>query len=488
MTESTKSHDKNYYDLLGLKINSSFEDIGSAYRKLAIKWHPDKHKNNKEIAIKKFCEITTAYKTLSDPVSRKLYDSTGTMNLGKSIDPYDIFKEVFEEDDTIPNIVVYIEADIEQLYTGFTEAITFTRYSKCDTCDSTGTVDRKQHDCSKCKGKGILLESIKGGKIGYMINERKCDFCEGNGIELNIKLCKDCNGSKYIQETIECDVDVPSGAYTNYFIKLENEGNFIPKEDRKTKQNRSDVLAVIKEKIESPNKYKRGVFINEINRINMADIMMTKNISFADAIGGIKQEITFLGGETIVIDIEDLIQNGDMYVLEGCGMALVPEELTNNVNVLRGDLFIQFKIDKPEISQGQRRKIWQILTGKSYIEDCDYDECDDIIKQPITIDQYIYNYKTKKSDNEISDNERSDNERSDNKRSDNERSDNQKSDNQKSDDERSDNENSDNEKLYIKPMTYKTITTRDKIEIVNSGKPTNIAKRAIKPKLFRKNR
>ena len=157
MTASNISNcDKNYYELLGIKNNSSHSDICSAYRKLAIKWHPDKHKVNKDNAVKKFCEITKAYKTLSDQSSRKLYDNAGNVDLGTSIDPYEIFKEVFEQNNTVPDIVIYVEADIERLYTGFTEPISFSRISKCDTCNSTGTRDCKQHDCPKCTGKGIL--------------------------------------------------------------------------------------------------------------------------------------------------------------------------------------------------------------------------------------------------------------------------------------------------------------------------------------------
>lgn len=391
----SKSKDKNYYEILGLNDDCTQDDINAAYRKLAIKWHPDKHKNDKDEASKRFCEITNAYKILSDVETRKNYDKSGTGVSGTLIDPYEIFKEVFKsEDDDIPNIIVQIEANIEQLYTGFTEGVKFARYSKCDICNSTGTKKGEKCDCKKCKGKGIIIENVKGGNMGYMINEKQCEDCKGNGIDPSVKLCKNCKGMKYIQETIECDVDVPPGAYDNYYITLESEGNYIPKEDRKTKKLRTDVLIVIKEKTDPNSKFRRGMFINEINRINLADVLMNVTVPFIEAFIGIKKEFNYLGEQKIAIEIDEIIQNGDIHVIEGKGMPLVPEELNkvqnNKAGITHGDLFIQFKVEKPNLSKTDRNRIWQIVTKTAYPK---YSENDDV-DSSISIEEYIEKYKS----------------------------------------------------------------------------------------------
>jgi molecular chaperone DnaJ len=405
--KSNKKINDDYYSILEIDKSCKKSDIDTAYRRLAIRWHPDKNKDNRELAEKKFREITKAYQVLSDVDARTAYDKTGNAsNSVNIIDPYELFKGMFDnEDNQIPDVVLSVTADIEKLYTGFTESINFTRFSVCEKCDGTGTKSKKISDCQNCSGRGVLMETVTGGKVGYMINEKKCDECEGNGIDPGAKLCKECSGNKYVKEDIECDVDVPPGAYDNYYIKLENEGNYIPpdekrsKKDRKTKRDRTDVIVVIKEKIDKKSNIHRGMFIQEIGRINLADVLMTVPVTFAESIAGIKKEIDYLGGRTIGIEINDIVQNGDIKVIEDSGMPLVPEELEkltgrNKTDIKkRGDLFIMFKVEKPELNSQQRRRLWQIITDTAYPEDTEIDN--DIMRKTIDFRDYVDNEKKK---------------------------------------------------------------------------------------------
>lgn len=409
---------ENYYTLLELDHKCTKSDIDNAYRRLAVRWHPDKNKDNKENAEKKFREISKAYQVLSDDTARSNYDKHGVTTTGNNdnlIDPYEMFKGIFEtEDNQIPDVIIKIEADITQLYTGFTETVKFTRFSPCNKCDSTGAQNRKSADCTYCAGRGILLETIEGGKMGFVINEKSCEVCEGRGIDPDVKLCKKCSGVKYIKDEIECEVDVPPGAYDNYYIKLKEEGNYIPLEDRKTdKANkiRTDVIVVIKEKNSSSSDkgkgkgkesvFRRGMFIQEINRINLADILMTVNISFGESIVGVKKEIDFLAGEIIGIDIDEIIHNGDIHVIKGMGMPLVPEELEKVKMVTskitsksvkpqtRGDLFLHFKVEKPVLSKQKRNRLWQVITDTPYPDEVDIDD----IYSTQPLDSYINDHK-----------------------------------------------------------------------------------------------
>lgn len=388
----------DYYSILELDRNCTMAEIDSAYRRMAVRWHPDKNKDNKELAEKKFREISHAYQLLSNEDSREAYDKSGSSTSTNLFDPYLIFKNMFEEDNAIPNVFVKIEAGIDRLYTGFTETIKYTRYNQCSSCNATGTRNGEEAICGNCKGLGVLMGTIKGGKMGYMIDESQCFECDGKGIDSCAKLCKKCNGDKYKQEEIRCDVHIPPGAYDNYHIKLEAEGNFIPKNERKGKTARTDVIVVIKEKIDPDCVFKRGMFIRELNRINLADILMPVDITFEESIVGVKKEIEYINGESVCIDIDDIVQNGDVYVIKNKGMNVVSNEATKS-ETRKGDLFLHFRVSKPNLNQTKRNRIWQIITDTAYPDIDDFDTED--LSETIPLDTYISENKTEtKSDSE----------------------------------------------------------------------------------------
>lgn len=386
---------ENYYSILELNSSCSVDDIKSAYRKLAIKWHPDKNKSmdKKEIE-NKFKNITKAYQVLSDIEARKKYDEFGvTDNTDNLIDPYLLFSNVFDNDDNdIPDVIVYIESDINKLYNGYTENVSYIRYSQCSKCNCTGTYEKINGDCKNCSGKGILMEKVKGGKMGYMFNEKKCNICNGFGMDPEIKKCKKCDGNKYIKENIECSIDIPAGAYDGYYIMFENEGNYIPLNDRRNNNDRSNVKFVIKENI-LLNNISRGVFIKELKHMDRSDILLDVNISFAESLSGIKKEIEYLCNEKICIETDEIIQNNDIFVIKNKGMCYVPEENKENK---RGNLFIRFRVSKPELTNKQRKKLWQILTETPYQI---YNDISDTIKLQ-SIDNYIKEYKIELSSSE----------------------------------------------------------------------------------------
>ena len=454
------SNEKNYYEHLGLKKDCTKDDIKDAYRILILKWHPDKNKNNKEVATKKFMEISKAYKVLSDEDSRKKYDKYGISikENDNIIDPYEIFNKVFENDNDIPDVMVQIKTTIHELYEGFTRSVEYIRYSQCKKCKSTGTYDKSNGDCIDCKGRGIILETLKGGKMGYIMNEKKCASCNGSGMNPEIKKCKKCSGNKYVQETVMYDLDVPSGAYNGYCITLENEGNYIPinerdnkhynehdnkhynehdnkhynehdnkhynehdnkhynehdnkhdneydnkhynehdnkhdnkhdsEHDKYSKNERTDVKFVIIE--EQDEKIRRGVFIQELKRINQCDVMIDIEINFSESINGIKKKVKYLIDQYIEIAIDEVIQNNDIYVIKNMGMPMlldknINEDIDEDFATCNGDLFIRFKIKKPILDKKQKKKIWQIITDTSYQE---YDEVNNPTI-PIFLDQYI---------------------------------------------------------------------------------------------------
>lgn len=379
----------NYYNILELDKNCSIHQIKENYKRLALKWHPDKNNSNRKEAENKFRVISKAYQILSNQESREKYDKFGitSSNTDNILDPSIAFQSLFEEED-IPNVIVRIEADINDLYHGFTEQVEYTRFSECIKCNATGTQNKKDGNCKKCSGKGILMETIKGGKIGYMFNESKCETCDGSGLSPDIPKCKKCSGNKYIKETIECDVDIPAGAYTNYFIKLENEGNYIPLEDRKDKnKDRTDVLFIIKDVTPKNNNIKRGMQIDEIKRTSMAhimaDMMIDVSISFEESICGIKKEIAYITDKKIGIETDEIILHNNIYVIENHGMPIIIEEVKDDKKY--GDLFIRFRVDKPKLNEKQKKRLWQIITDTPYQV---FDDIDNV-KEIKEFDLYI---------------------------------------------------------------------------------------------------
>ena len=366
----------DYYSVLEVEKSCTQEEIISSYKKKVLQYHPDKNKDNKELASINFKKIVQAYQILSDPIKRKNYDNKNSIDFQEIID--DILNK---ENDEIPNVIIELEVSINELYTGVIKEIKFSRYSPCNKCDGKGTKSKKNIYCSSCNGKGVFLNTSNGGKLNFILNEEQCNICEGSGLNPDIKKCSSCNGNKYIKEEIICDVDVPIGSYNNYSIKLENEGNYIPDDERKNNNERTDVIVIIKE-INNIQNIKRGMYIKELNRINKSDLLIEIPITFEESICGFKKNIELINNNFIGIEFNNIILNGDIYVIKNCGFPIIEKKDEF------GDLFICFSIIKPNLTIQQRKKIWQILTSTSYQE---FDEINNI-KNLIPLNTYIKDY------------------------------------------------------------------------------------------------
>lgn len=324
----------DYYRILDVDKSCSLKDIDISYKKLVLLWHPDK--NKQENAIIKFREIMEAYRILSNPETRKKYDNENI------------------QEQQIPDVIIKIKATLKQLYTGFVETVSFDRFSECNKCEATGTKDKTNVECVNCKGVGLILEVIN-----LKVNEIDCYVCSGSGINPTLNLCTICDGHKFIKETVECEIDIVAGAYDNYIIRSENEGNIIPVNERIHNKIRTDLIVVIEEI--KDDIYKRGVFIQELKKLSYADLLMTINISFAESIIGFQKELIFIDDTKFGIKIDTITQTGDMHIIKYAGMPNVPEG-----NNTRGDLFIRIIVNKPNLTKQKINKIYQIITDKPY--------------------------------------------------------------------------------------------------------------------------
>ena len=390
MTDSTL----NFYDVLSLKKTATFDEIKKAYHILVLKWHPDRNKDNHEEAKKKFKEIHEAYKILSNPELREKYDNMDENNHDKNklinhegnmIDPSTILDEAMKDEDSeIPPVMTSINAKMHELHVGFTDEISFERFSKCGKCSGHGTKNGKDGKCRNCEGIGIIMKTVEGGKVGYMINENVCNLCEGNGIDPGVKKCSKCKGIKYVKETISTTIQVPAGAYDGYGVIIKEKGNYIPNEDRNginSKKKRTDVICIIKE--DKHDLFERGIFDHKNKNIDYSSILINITIDFFDSLVGYKGKLKNFDDSIINVSIDDIIQNGDIYMLENLGI--------NKINKNeRGNILLKFDVNKPQLDKKKRIKLYEKITGKKYVEkskkyiiakkyinDNNYDEDDD---------------------------------------------------------------------------------------------------------------
>lgn len=365
----------NYYDILEIPKTADENEIKTAYRKLAKKWHPDKNLNNTEEATAKFKEISIAYEVLSNPEKKKIYDEGGLDALQESenatggVDPNEIFKEFLKkmggmggmmddffgrENDTggIPDLELGLEISLSDAYNGSTIKTEIKRGSLCDKCDGTGAKDKKSDiKCKQCKGMGQILKQVRQGHVVQMI-QMPCNMCRGSGIDKDVEKCKKCDGNSVIEETIEIEVKIPKGSHQNIQygdretrISMQGQGNEIPKEFIKDKGNkkktRTDLIFVI-QNVKEHDVFERNFLIRGKNKIDSSDLKITLKITLAESFAGIYKEIQHLDGHYVRIYLNHPIRHGDIFVIKGQGMPVYGKE--NKF----GDLVVYFEVEHPK--------------------------------------------------------------------------------------------------------------------------------------------
>ena len=200
------------YETLNIKTNASDDEIRRAYKKLAIKYHPDKNKDAS--AEDMFKKISYAYEILSNAEKKQIYDQFGEEGLKSGMaddfDPMTDFFRMHRETQQKPTAQMKHTISLEEYFMKKPITITIPRNLRCESCDATGFTDKTVHYCKTCNGRGLVVQTVRQGHIIHQM-QQVCGVCEGKKIDtrsVNLK-CQHCNMKGTIKTEEKIEVDLP---------------------------------------------------------------------------------------------------------------------------------------------------------------------------------------------------------------------------------------------------------------------------------------
>jgi DnaJ homolog subfamily A member 2 len=358
---------RTYYEILEVPKDASLADIKKSYRKLAMKWHPDKNPNNDE-ADKNFKSISEAYQVLSDPEKRKVYDQYGKDGLsggGPSMNADDLFKNLFDggffggrggfadlfggfggfsqgqqqqQQRKGTSIKYPLNVTLKELYNGNTRKLKITRKVICGVCNGSGLKPGKSEtSCETCKGRGSQVTVTRQGNC-IMQQQTICSSCRGVGKSVAPSdKCTACLGEKTIDEARILQVIIQPGMEIGERIILEGEANELP-----NCEEAGDVIIHLQLK-EEDSKWKN------IGK----DLIYTHDISLVEAVCGGDLYITHLDGRILHLDCDrsKVIQSGDIKKILNEGL---PDRGNPNK---KGDLYVRLNLRLPEKVTDEQRSV-----------------------------------------------------------------------------------------------------------------------------------
>ena len=349
---------KDYYEVLGVSRNSTEDEIKQSYRKLALKYHPDRNQGNPE-AEEKFKEASEAYSVLGNGEKRKIYDNYGFDGLnmgGRGFSTSSFFSDsIFSDFGDIlgdlfgfgnfsstrkneryrtrkgSDIGIEVDLTLEEAYKGIEKTVTVHREKNCDMCNGTGAEPGTNPDvCMQCGGTGSIRRSQ-----GFFSISTTCSMCNGSG-KIISHPCKKCKGNGRIEDIKDIKVTFPPGVDNGNRLRITGEG-----EEGFDGGRPGDLYIIIS--VKEDDKFKR-----EGN-----NLIYELNINFSQAALGDEVKIkTFYGTEKIKVPSET--QNEKIVKIKGKGF--------KNINGWgKGDLLVIIKVVTPTNISRREKEIYKEL-------------------------------------------------------------------------------------------------------------------------------
>ncbi|MBQ6400870.1 MAG: molecular chaperone DnaJ [Firmicutes bacterium] len=363
---------RDYYEVLGLKKGASEDEIKKSFRKLAMKYHPDKNPGDKE-AEEKFKEINEAYAVLSDPEQKQKYDQFGHAGVdpnsfagggfggfGGFEDIFDMFSGAFggggafggafggqARRSNAPrkgnDIQKSMTIDFTEAAFGCKKQIKLTKYVKCKTCGGTGAKPgTSKKTCPNCGGTGEVRTQQRT-PLGTFQSVSPCPNCNGTG-QINESPCTDCNGTGRVRDTVKLTVNIPAGVDNDSVIPIRGQG-----EPGINGGPDGDLYIVI------------NVRPHKIFERRGQDLWLEIPISFDQAA---------LGDDIVVPTLEEKVsykvpagtQPGTVFRLKGKGVKSVRSNR-------KGDLYVKVVLEVPTKLNSKQKKAVKAM-GEAVTDDC----------------------------------------------------------------------------------------------------------------------
>lgn len=382
-----KSDNTRYYDILGVSKSASSDELKKAYRKAAIKNHPDKGGDPE-----KFKELAQAYEVLSDPEKREVYDQYGEdalkegMGGGGGHNPFDIFESFFGGASPFggggssrgarrqrrgEDVVHPLKVSLEDLYNGTSKKLSLSRNVLCPKCKGKGSKTGASMKCAGCQGSGmkVSIRQLGPGMIQQM--QHVCPDCKGSGETISEKdKCTQCKGEKVAQDKKMLEVHVEKGMQHGQKITFPGEADEAP--DTVT----GDIVFVLQ--LKEHAKFKR----------KSDDLFVEHTLNLTQALCGFQFVITHLDGRQLLIKSApgEIVKPGQFKAINDEGMPMYQRPF------MKGKLYIHFSVDFPEtgsLSVEQCQALESILPPRpsSEMTDMELDECEETILQDVNMDE-----------------------------------------------------------------------------------------------------
>lgn len=359
---------RDYYEVLGVSKDASQDEIKKAYRKRAMKFHPDRNSDDPD-AEKKFKEASEAYEVLRDDKKRQQYDQFGHQGMNGGFgggaggfenvgfeDIFSRFGEIFGSDfaDVFgggagrsrgrrsagqpgADMKLRIKLSLEEIAFGTEKKLKVKKQVKCDKCNGTGAeTDEDFQTCGTCKGQGEVRQ-VQRTMLGQMVNIQACPECNGDGRIITEK-CSKCHGEGRYKGKETVKVRVPSGVSEGNYITMRGQGN------AGKRGGGAGALVILIEEEEHEHFERDG-----------SDIYYDLVLSLPDAILGTEIEVPTLKGKAKV-KVDEGTQPGKLLRMKGKGI-----EGLNNSGI--GDEYIRVNVFMPKDLSDEEREHIEALRG-----------------------------------------------------------------------------------------------------------------------------